>query len=126
MINWSDYPNFTEAEMRCHCGCGRADMNPEFMEILQRVRRFYSRPMPVTSGYRCPNFDQSIGGAGVHPTGNAADISVAGQLSFELLIAAVGMNIRGIGFKQHGPYDQRFMHLDTFTGPLRPRIWTYT
>ena len=124
MIDWSDYPNFTEAEMRCKCDCGRADMDPAFMAALQRVREAYGRPMRVTSGFRCKDYDKRVGGAGVHPTGQAADIAVSGEDAHALLTVAIGM--RGIGLKQHGPHVSRFLHMDMTDGPMRPRIWSYT
>ena len=34
MIDWNDYPNFTEKEFLCQCGCGRADMDQDFMDRL--------------------------------------------------------------------------------------------
>jgi uncharacterized protein YcbK (DUF882 family) len=123
MIDWSDYPNFTEAEMRCHCGCGQGDMDPTFMAALQRVRNAFGRPMSVTSGFRCKDYDKRIGGAGVHPTGQAADIAISGENVYHLLSAAITM--RGIGLKQHGAHATRFIHLDMTDGPMRPRIWSY-
>ena len=126
MIDWSHYPNFTADEMRCSCGCGRADMDPDFMAALQTVRVVYGRPMRITSGFRCEDYDKRIGGAGVHPSGKASDIAVAGESVYDLLHTAIGVNMRGIGLKQHGPHASRFMHLDITTGPMRPRIWTYT
>lgn len=123
MIDWSEYRNFTEREMHCPCGCGRADMDPAFMAALQRVRDAYGKPMPVTSGFRCKDYDKRIGGAGVHPTGQAADIAVSGENTHHLLSAAIGMH--GIGLKQHGPHVSRFMHLDIMDGPMRPRVWSY-
>jgi len=125
MIDWADYANFTEAEMRCRCGCQRADMDPDFMYSLQKVRVAYGLPMPITSGFRCPDYDMSIGGAGVHPTGQAADIAVSGTPVYHLLGIAI-QQMRGIGLKQHGPHTSRFIHLDTTYGPMRPRIWTYS
>ncbi len=126
MIDWSDYANFTADEMRCKCGCGKADMDPAFMAALQRVRDTLGAPMSITSGYRCPDHDKAIGGAGVHPTGQAADIAISGENAYHLLNAALLHGMRGIGQKQHGPYEDRFMHLDKTVGDLRPRIWTYT
>ena len=126
MIDWSDYANFTEAEMRCHCGCLRADMDPAFMAALQRVRNVYGKPMPVTSGFRCLDYNARIsktGRSGPHTTGRAVDIAISGENTYHLLSAAIGM--RGIGLKQHGPHAGRFMHLDSLYGPMRPRIWTY-
>ncbi len=129
MMDWTDYPNFTEAEMRCKgegCCGGKADMDPAFMAALQSVRVVYGKPMRITSAYRCPDYDKRIGGAGVHPSSRAADIAVSGEDVYHLLHAAIGMKMRGIGMKQHGPHSGRFMHLDTTDGPMRPRIWTYT
>lgn len=129
MIDWSDYPNFTEAEFRCkgkNCCGGRADMKPDFMMTLQRVRNGFGRPMVVNSGFRCLYYDKSIGGAGVHPKGQAADIRIAGENVYHLLGCAYAMDVRGIGLKQHGLWAGRFMHLDTMPGPKRPRIWSYT
>ncbi len=123
MIDFDDYPHFSEAEMRCHCGCQRADMRPEFMNALESVRVLYGKPMNITSGFRCAEYDKRIGGAGVHPTGQAADVAVSGEDVHHLLSAAIGM--RGLGFKQHGPHASRFMHMDSLAGPLRPRVWTY-
>ncbi|KKK52673.1 hypothetical protein LCGC14_3102540 [marine sediment metagenome] len=133
MIDWSDYPNFTEAEMRCKgfakglCSCGgQADMKPSFMMTLQRVRNAFGRPMVVNSGFRCPDYDKFLGGAGIHPKGRAADIRVSGENAYHLLGCAYAMDVWGIGLKQHGPWPGRFMHLDTMSGPKRPRIWSYT
>ncbi len=126
MIDWSDFPNFTRREFVCRCGCGRADMEPSFMMTLQRVRNALGRPMVVNSGFRCPDHDKAIGGAGIHPKGLAADIRIAGETVYYLLGAAYAMDVRGIGLKQHGPWADRFMHLDTVSGRTRPRVWTYT
>ena len=126
MIDWSDYLNFTEAEMRCKCGCGRADMKPSFMMTLQRVRNAFGWPMVVNSGFRCPDYDKSIGGVGIHPKGRSADIRVSGEKAYHLLGCAYAMDVRGIGLKQHGAWAGRFMHLDTEGGRTRPRVWTYT
>ena len=30
--------NFSVAEVECSCGCGSADMDPDFMKILQNIR----------------------------------------------------------------------------------------
>ncbi len=125
MIDWSDYANFSESEMRCRCGCGRTEMDPDFMTALQMVRNIYGRPMPVTSGYRCLEYDTRIFGAGIHTQGKAADISVSGDAAYYLLRTALSSGMAGIGLKQHGAHASRFMHLDTTYGPMRPRVWSY-
>lgn len=126
MIDFTAYANFTESEMTCHCGCGRVEMDLDFMERLQVIRDGFRHPMPVSSGYRCMDFDRRIGGAGIHPLGQAADIRVSGEQVYHLLALALTMDIRGIGLMQHGLHIKRFMHLDTTHGSTRPRVWTYT
>ncbi len=126
MIDWAAYPNFTEDEMRCRCGCGKADMDPTFMAALQWVRDGLGWPLPITSGFRCSDYDTAIDGAGVHPSGKAADVAAAGERVYHLLHTAIGAKMTGIGLKQHGPHAKRFIHLDQTVGDLRPRIWTYT
>ncbi len=132
MINWSDYSNFARHEFICKgfakglCSCGgRADMEPLFLMTLQRVRTAFGRPMVVTSGFRCSEYDKAIGGAGIHPKGRAADIKVSGENVYHLLGCAYAADIRGIGLKQHGTWANRFIHLDTMGGWIRPRVWTY-
>ena len=129
MIDWSKFANFTEAEFVCKCGCGRADMKESFMGRLQRIRDVYRRPMTITSGYRCSDYNARIsntGRAGPHTTGRAVDIAVSGENAFRLLTAAMSRDVRGIGLKQHGLHGKRFIHLDDLEGSLRPRVWTYS
>ncbi len=126
MIDWSVFEHFEEAEFLCRCGCGRADMQQAFMVRLQQIRISFRRAMVVTSGFRCPEHDRAVSGAGVHPTGRAADIAVSGRDSFRLLDLAIGKGMTGIGLKQHGPHDERWMHLDDTSGATRPWVWSYS
>ncbi len=127
MIDWSHYANFSESEFRCHgkdCCGGRADMDPDFMAHLQGVRDAFGRPMPITSGYRCPEHNTRIsktGRTGPHTSGRAADIKVSGEATVFLLEAALANGMLGFGPMQHGPHAGRYFHLDD----LRRRFWTY-
>jgi len=56
-LDWSQWPNFSEREMKCS-ETGECKMDVHFMNRLQGLRREVSRPMRVTSGYRSP--DHSI------------------------------------------------------------------
>lgn len=126
--NWSDYPNFSRGEFVCKCGCDRADMQPEFMKKLQHLRTLHERPLRVTSGFRCPEYNQRVsttGPNGPHTTGLAADISVAGAEAHSLLSLCM-VKFTGVGVKQHGPHAGRFIHLDIIApGATRPWLWTY-
>jgi uncharacterized protein YcbK (DUF882 family) len=127
-MNW-EY--FSEDELKCKCGCGKSDMDPEFMRKLIRLRRYLEFPFPVTSAYRCPEYNQrvsSTGPNGPHTTGRAIDIGVSGGRAYMLASAARSFGFTGIGLKQHGRHEGRFVHLDdlgkSITRP-RPWIWTY-
>ena len=130
MINFDRYPNFSEDEMRCRCGCGRADMSETFMARLQRVRDAWQRgPIIINSGFRCAAYNaqvSSTGNAGPHTTGHAVDISVAGEDAFLLLTVALDKGMLGIGLRQIGHWGDRFIHVDDLAdSPKRPRVWTY-
>lgn len=127
-LDWSRYPNFTEAEMRCKCGCGRCDMDPEFMSKLQILRWRYDAPLLVASAYRCPDYNARIsptGRGGPHTTGKAVDITVSGKGALRLLALVAGGSFTGIGINQKN--SGRFIHLDTLTATEapRPNIWSY-
>ena len=127
-LDWSLYPNFSETEMRCKCGCGRADMDPGFMAWLQRLRGQYRQPMIVNSALRCSDHNtqvSSTGRTGPHTTGKAIDIGVSRSDAHRLLSLACSTGVSGIGVKQTG--SGRFLHLDMLQpdeGP-RPNLWGY-
>ncbi len=133
MIDWGDYANFSEHEFRCRgtdCCGGLAAMSPQFLGKLQKIRGIYRRPINVTSGYRCPDYNDrvsSTGRRGPHTTGRAVDIAVAGEEAFELLCVALAEKMSGLGQRQHGRWAKRFMHLDDLgrQNHPRPRLWTY-
>ena len=120
-MNWSDYPNFTEAEFRCR-HCGKQEMKPEFMGRLQALRDVYKRPMSITSGYRCPDhpLEKAKTEPGVHSTGLACDVGVQGADAHELLRLAMHLGFTGIGVQQKGA--GRFIHLDLRAAPT---VWSY-
>lgn len=125
-MNWSDYPNFTQAEMRCK-HTGKCEMDPRFMQRLQQLRSVYGQPMTVTSGYRDPSHPAEAGKGtpGAHTMGRAVDIAVRGADAVRLLQLALQMGFTGVGVAQKGT--NRFIHLDDVApGTLpRPMIWSY-
>jgi zinc D-Ala-D-Ala carboxypeptidase len=122
--------NFTSNEMACTC-CGKYEMDDDFMRMLQTVRDEMQRPLTVTSGYRCPKYNASIsktGKAGPHTLAKAADILISGADAMRLFEVARKVGMSGIGLRQKGPHNKRFLHVDSlgesYDGP-RPHIWTY-
>lgn len=53
LINWSNCPNFSEAEFVCK-HTGQFYMDKEFMDRLQALRSELGQPMTITNGYHHP------------------------------------------------------------------------
>jgi len=132
-------PFFTYDEFVCHCGSCETDRplwyaEPEFssfMETLMNIRRDLDFPFRITSGYRCPDYNDQLyidraieAEPGKHRDGphtkGAADIGVSFERAYKLINAASHMGL-GIGIHQRGKVAGRYVHLDD----LGPRIWTY-
>ena len=134
MIEWTQVEYFKRSEFACHCGeCDSTgdEMNMEFIFALDQLRERQGTAMIITSGYRCPEYNDRIsttGRNGPHTTGRAADISVSGERAFHLILQCnLGGWMKGIGINQKGPHNKRFIHLDDLEEPdhPRPRVWTY-
>lgn len=121
-------PHFLKRELQCKCGCGRLPQQ-SFMDKLERLRQRCGFPMPVSSGFRCPEHNakvSSTGSWGPHTTGRAIDLAVSHSRALELVRAALSAGFTGIGIKQHGA--GRFIHLDDLPDgekQPRPTIWSY-
>jgi len=74
--------NFSSWEFECRCGHLHTEdeqINPQFVEILQKLRDSWERPINILSGYRCPCHKLTAMRPGSkHALGVAADIVVAG------------------------------------------------
>ena len=128
-MNWDRWPNYSRSEFVCHCGCGRADMDMAFMDALQELRDAVGFPMAISSGFRCPAHNDKVSSTGLsgpHTTGKALDVRVAGLEAYDLLVLAASWGFDGLGVKQHGPTEGRFLHFDTIKKGPRPRVWSYS
>ena len=58
------------------------------INILQKIRNHYERPVRVTSGYRSPELCEAIGSSSKsqHAKGEAADFEITGVDNFDLAI----------------------------------------
>ncbi len=105
-------------EFQCPC-CKRVMLHSLLLQKLKGLRFKTGRPVIITSGYRCPAYNQKVGGlkTSYHLLGMAADIHVPGVSIEELLPMA-----EEIGFKGIGCYPkQNFLHLDI--RPTRQARW---
>jgi uncharacterized protein YcbK (DUF882 family) len=100
--------NFSRHEFACRC-CGVAGVRQSFVERLQLLRNLIGKPIIVTSGYRCPDHNERIGGAknSFHTQGIAADVKADIDLK-EFFVAAEKVGFEGIGYYP----EEKFLHVD--------------
>ena len=128
MTDWSKVKHFRAEEMACRCGCG-GNVQPGLIYRLDELRTAYGKPLLVTSGFRCSEWNQKVstsGATGPHTTGLAADIGISGRDAVLLLQLALNAGFSGIGIQQKG--GGRFIHLDLIPDSFnakRPWIWSY-
>lgn len=121
--------HFSREELACK-HCGQMHIPLASIERLQALRDKVGHVLRVTSGYRCPehnNVVSSTGRKGPH-TKAAFDIAIYGEDAYRLVRAAIDVGFTGIGVKQTGPVEQRFIHVDDLVGDadiVRPYIWSY-
>jgi zinc D-Ala-D-Ala carboxypeptidase len=121
---------FSIEEMRCKCGCGRADMDPTFMQRLDDLRQTFGSPLIVASAFRCPKHNAAVsstGETGPHTTGHAVDFRIDRGAAFRLLALVMRNPVfTGVGLQQKGA--GRFLHIDDLpnaAGQPRPTLWSY-
>ena len=121
-MNWKKYPNFPREEFDCK-ETGENDMKPEALELFQRVRESYGKPMTVTSGYRSAKHSDEIKktSPGAHAQGLAGDFRCTnGADRFMLVKIALEEGAVGIGIAKS------FIHIDAgHATQTRPAIWNY-
>ena len=102
--------NFKVREFACSDGSDPIFIDSELVAVLQKIRTHFGKAVTITSAYRTPTHNKSVGGTtfSKHLYGMAADIKVSGisprkvATYAETLLAHKG----GIGI-----YDS-FIHVD--------------
>jgi len=88
----------------------RVMLHPKLLGKLVELRKILERPVYITSGYRCPKYNQKVGGVvnSYHLIGLAADIKVKDISLIDLLEICEEIGFGGIGFYEK----KNFLHLD--------------
>lgn len=105
---------FKAKELQCKA-TGEHGFDPEFLELLTKIRKECGFSFPITSGYRSPKhpIEQRKSRLGAHTTGKAVDIKCSGVKALEIVSVAIANGITRIGVQQKG--EDRFIHLDICT-----------
>ena len=100
---------FNLSEFACPC-CNLVMLHPKLLAKLIELRNTLERPVYISSGYRCPKYNQKIGGvvSSYHCIGLAVDIKVKDMNLIELLEVCENIDFNGIGFYEN----KNFLHLD--------------
>lgn len=74
---------FTFDEFKCKCGkCySSAYLDPRLITYLDELRRYFGKPVIITSGIRCKKYNSSLVGSSPvsgHLRGSAADVYIQG------------------------------------------------
>ena len=72
--------NFKVKEFACKDGSDPIFIDSELVEILQKIRNHFKKPVTITSAYRTPPHNSREGGTtySQHLYGKAADIKISG------------------------------------------------
>lgn len=72
--------NFRVKEFSCTDGTDPIFIADELVDVLQKIRTHFGKPVTITSAYRTPDKNKAVGGEAYskHLYGMAADIKVSG------------------------------------------------
>ena len=115
-------PHFNAREFRCQCGQSHETLIAS--ELVDKLETLYTAlncsKIIVTSGYRCPEHDNAVGGtsSGQHTKGTAADVCCYGQDGQPISSKTVCCKAQDLGFGgiANITSSYQYTHLDVRTG----------
>ena len=133
-----DYPPyFKKEELQCFCqdpDCwGKLqEMDSVFMNYLIAAREMAQIPFIISSGARCAEHNQAIGGvfgsshlATIKRQPCAVDIACSGASAYKIVRALIRVGMSGIGVSQKKG-EPKFIHVDNKQDDInRPFLWSY-
>ena len=110
--------NFRASEFLCKGAlcCTQGQIDEKLVEILQKIRSHFGKPVHISSAYRCAAWNKAVGGVSnsYHCYGQAADIKVEDTAPAEVAKFAESIGVKGIGLYETDA-DGNFVHVDTRT-----------
>lgn len=104
--------NFRVREFACQDGSDKILIDSNLVEVLQKIRDHFGKPIIITSAYRTVSHNKKVGGSSrsYHVQGMAADIKVKGVSAVAVAMYAQTI-INGVGVYYYGGTE--FVHIDT-------------
>lgn len=105
--------NFKVKEFASKDGSDTVLIDSRLVDYLQMIRSHFNKPLNITSGYRSPAYNESIGGTknSYHAQGMAADIQVSGVNPVIVGMYAQTIGVGGIGLYAY--VSNGFVHIDS-------------
>ena len=102
--------NFRVREFACQDGSDVIFVSPDLVSLLQKIRTHFGKAVTITSAYRTPSHNKSVGGTtySQHQYGTAADIKVSGISPKKVAAYAETLLVNKGGI---GTYNT-FIHID--------------
>jgi uncharacterized protein YcbK (DUF882 family) len=96
-------------------------LKPEFVALLDKARGIAGVPFKITSGFRTPAQNASVGGVqdSAHETGLACDLAVSDSVTGGKILLALAQ----VGFKRFGFYGDNHIHVDMDSTKPTPCYW---
>jgi len=117
-LKYFNYEEFDSPDIQ---GSGQL-MDPELLDMIDKAREIYGKPIRVTSGYRTEDHNRKVGGvdSSSHLKGLAIDVAcVRSNDRFEMLTALIEVGFNRIGVAS------TFIHVDIDKNKSQNVIWTY-
>ena len=105
--------HFKLHEFRCNDGSDTIKFDWYVVNALEAARRFFDKPLVISSAYRTTAYNTKIGGAygSLHTKGKAVDCYISGQSPSLLAKFFEAYGMKGVGCY----YDDLFVHVDSRT-----------
>lgn len=104
--------SFRVREFACKDGSDKILIDSTLVDVLQKIRDHFGKPVIITSAYRSPSHNSKVGGSSssYHLKGMAADIKVSGVSAVAVATYAQTLT-NGVGCYYYGGTE--FVHVDT-------------
>lgn len=102
--------NFKVKEFACKDGSDKILISTELVDVLQKIRTHFGRPVNINSAYRTESYNKKVGGVSnsQHLYGTAADIVVSGVKASDVANYAETLLPNGGGIGRYS----NFTHVD--------------
>jgi len=111
--------DFSVSEFACPCGKCEPQISAQLVNSLQHIRQDIQMPIRITSGFRCKEYNDKIGGEenSSHTQGEGADIAIPNNQFRHLFL-----NQALQWFGRIGIYTNH-VHVDVSKTLPSPRLW---